>query len=68
MQEILGSPPKRPRQVKNTQLTTKAGRLLVWSSANKQAKEQEAAKNKKRKNKEPTSGAPVKRGQKKLKK
>ena len=35
MQEILGSPSKRPRQVKNTQLTTKAGRLLVWSWANK---------------------------------
>ena len=62
MKEILGTPPKRPRQVKNTQLNTEAGALLVESSAAQRAIEKEN----KRKRKQPVESST--KGRKKAKK
>ena len=53
MKEILGTPPERPRPVKNTQLNTEAGALLVESSAAKRAIEKEN----KRKRKQPVESS-----------
>ena len=53
MKEIRGTPPKRPRQVKNTQLNTEAGALLIESSAAQRAIEKEN----KRKRKQPVESS-----------
>ena len=62
MKEILGTPPKRPRQVKNTQLNTEAGALLVESPAAQGSLEKEN----KRKRKQPVESST--KGRKKAKK